>query len=147
MSELHDRQSRYVLEVPQIDGQHRIAEGQSCSRDEQVSEWDHDPPALLLSINLAGHLRRLCGEGVDGQRCEEFFDERFTARPLVGCLSAEDAVNELCQTDSGQCSCLIARGVNDALDQAFNCVPATLGRDHDTGIEDQSHAGGLSGSR
>jgi hypothetical protein len=33
------------------------------------------------------------------------------------------------------------------LDQAFNRVSATLGRDHDTGIEDQSHAGELRGSR
>ena len=67
MSELQDRQARYLLEVPEIDGQYRIAERESCRSDEQVCEWDHCPPTLLLAIKLAGHPRCLCGEGVDGQ--------------------------------------------------------------------------------
>jgi len=135
VSELHDRQARYLTEVPEIDGQYRIAERESGRRDEQVSERDHDPPALLLAIKLAGHPRRLCGEGLDGHRHKEFLNERFTARLLFGRLGPEDTVNEFCQTDSRQRRVLIARGLNDALDQAFNRVSATLGRDHDTGME------------
>src|SRR6516225_2639220 len=58
-----------------------------------------------------------------------------------------ESVDQLGQAYRGKCSFLVARCAYYALNQSFDSFPAAFRSDHYTGIEDQSHAGGLSGSR
>src|SRR5579863_1179705 len=58
-----------------------------------------------------------------------------------------NTVNQLGQTYRRERCWLIAEGCHNALDQLLDSFTATLGRNDNTGVQDQSHAGGSSGSR
>src|SRR5205807_6089951 len=57
------------------------------------------------------------------------------------------AVDEFRQTDCGERCILVTSRVYDSLDELLDRIPTALGSDDHAGVEDQSHAGGFSGSR
>ena len=100
---------------------------------------------MLMRANF--EVRPPAHHWLDSQCCRQLFEERLAACSPLGRLGAIDAMNEFGQAYRRQRRFLIACRVRHALDQLFNRFAATLGRDHHTGVEDQSHAGELSGSR
>src|SRR5579864_454314 len=62
-------------------------------------------------------------------------------------FGAKDTVHQLRESDGRKRRALVSRRSDDPGDQLLNCVAAPLGSDHQAGVEDQSHAGGSSGSR
>ncbi len=71
----------------------------------------------------------------------------FTANTQLRCLRTIYAVNEFGQAYRRECSVLVSGHTYNSLDQPFDGISSALGSDNHTGVEDQSPAGGLSGSR
>jgi hypothetical protein len=53
VSELHDREAGYPLEVPMVQGGDRMTEVQRCRADQQVFEGDLDALSFLLSFDAS----------------------------------------------------------------------------------------------
>jgi hypothetical protein len=115
--------------------------------DQEIRERNDDATGLLLGVQLARKLRDVCRQWIDDHSGEEFFDECFSARPPFGGDSTMDAVNKFNDTDSRQGCVLVSGRIDDVLEKGLDSVATALGRNRDTRIENQSHAGGVSGSR
>ena len=125
----------------------RTPDARARSCEQEIGEWNHDAAGLLLGVQLAGQLGDVRRQGIDDDGRQEILDERFATRSPFGRVRAVNAVNEFNDTDRGEGDRLIAGRIVDALEKGLHAVAAALGRDRDTRIEDQSHAGGVSGSR
>src|SRR5579864_8390394 len=133
--------------MARIDCQYRVAERECGRTDQEIGERNHDAVALLLGVQLASKSCCIGGQGIDGHRSEELLDEGLAARAAFGRVGSVDAMNEFNDGDRRQGRLLIAGGINRALEKRLKGVAAALGRNRDTRIEDQSHAGGVRGSR
>ena len=70
-----------------------------------------------------------------------------TSLPALRSTEATEAVDEFRQTDCGERCILVTSRVYDSLDELLDRIPTALGSDDHAGVEDQSPAGGFSGSR
>ncbi len=96
---------------------------------------------------FAGQHRCLFCIGIYRQVCQQFVQERFTAKTAFGSRGAIDAVNQFGQSDRRERRILIAGGADNPLNQPFDSFSASFRINNHAGVEDQSHASGLSGSR
>jgi hypothetical protein len=131
-SELKESQPRYALEVARVGCQHRIAEGEGCRTDQQISERSHDAAALLLGVQLAGQPGNVRRKRIHNDGRQKVLDERFAPRAPFWRVRTMNAVNEFNDAGSGESRLLVAGGIDDALEKRLHAVTATLGRDRDT---------------
>ena len=104
-------------------------------------------PGFAARHQACRHPCRLCGEGVDGQRRKEFFNEPFTARSLFGWFGPgrcrervlSDRQPTVPPPDRPWRQRCVGSGVQSCLRDAR---PRSR---HWNGIEDQPHAGGSRG--
>jgi hypothetical protein len=82
-----------------FDRQHRVAERERRRTDKEIGEWNHDPAALLVRIQLAREPCNVRGQRIDGDGGKKLLDEGFTARPAFGGISTVDSVDELHDAD------------------------------------------------
>jgi hypothetical protein len=133
--------------VAHVDGQDGVTNFQRRRTDKQVTERDNHTLALLLSVNPARQQRSFFRVRIDLHNVEQFADEQVAAVADVWRLRALDAMHEFCQADRRQnCSLVACRG-NDLFEHLGNVIASAFGGDDHAGVEDQSHAGGLRGSR
>src|SRR5208282_4872834 len=92
-------------------------------------------------------LRDFQGQRVDRDRPAKFVHKTAPAIAVGFGLGAIDAVRQLHDSDSGESALGLSLRGSSAFQNVPDALPQALACDEQTGIEDQSHAGGLSGLR
>ncbi|HTU35539.1 MAG TPA: hypothetical protein VMF66_17175 [Candidatus Acidoferrum sp.] len=116
-------------------------------RNEQVGEKNYDTLALLLSVEFPGQHRRLFRIRINCEIGQQLAQKGFTARTNLRCRGAVHATYHFGQAHGRKGRVLITSRANDPFDQSSNSFSAPFRADDYAGIEDQSHSGGVSGSR
>ena len=109
--------------MPQIDGQHRKAEGQSRCADQQIDGWNHDTRGRLFPVDAPSQHRRFRGIRIDRNCNAKLFDEGLTPKPSLRRICTVDAMYNFRQADRRKGSFLIAGQQNDVLDELLRVSP------------------------
>ena len=145
--ELHDRQAGDALEVAQIARCHTVAEFQGCDPDQHIGKREAHAFGLVLAVDLADAKGNRHSDRINGQGREQFLNKLLTFLFSLRCVDASRAVRQFEESNNLQGDFRLSGCAGDSREHLSCILPLALGFDQDAGIEDQSHAGGSSGSR
>ena len=144
---VHDREVWDKLKMANIGGGYAVVQFQSGYADQQIRERKTNTFCLILAVDLSGAKRHGHRNRMDGYGQEQFLNKLLSLRSSRRRVGAGRAMGQFQQRDDRDRNIRLTHAVRDGREHLPRILALTLGRDQNAGVEDQSHAGGSSGSR